>query len=719
MSRKKQAPRKPAAAHISRLKLSKELTSVLSQAGIQDIYDIASKTKGEILSLWGMNFSKLKELETKLEGYFANRRLNEQHLRFFNVRSVTQSENQRRDTNRSAQDEGFNSANQLNLTYPIEAPTTLDTQTLFPETQEENIKLHQGIEILGLSRRAYNALQRSRLRTVQDIISYNNGNLEDIRYLGRKTLEEIQTRLEQYLGRSIQLLPRVNPLVHTNLKVIKIKQHRTENKPRRMLEHNATYRVKFATLDQELQFLISSLKPREFRVIIARFGFKPFTLQEIADEFRVSRERIRQLERRAIARIAKCLEINHFKRLETALLYAQELGPHFSIKDWESLLLGKEVANESLLTVHGLTDKPRRIVEIIVAFLQAYADSSSPLKKYELPEFVYTVIDNPSFSYEQIAISKRLSKIDLRKIRRECRNSGAISAAIVGRRLKVSTEMAALALQTHGYVSITPEWLVKDPPMVKDTNARIFPFRTNVIKMLNVCGPLSVDSIREGLDNHISRFRMSAPPVSVLCKVLERYGFNVDTNNIVTDYPKTKISLNEGERIFFNIVNADGPVVNFNELSHEFEKNKLSSALLSVTLRYSAIVQRIDQGLYTLRGTRLSRQDVEAANARRPEIEQDSTFHYSSDGIITYEINVGVFGKTGTFPVGEAKRLSGEWQVVDNNIHLGNAQVGETQIWGLGKAMKHHRVQLGDRIALRFNPETRTIHIAKMRRDGD
>lgn len=60
-------------------------------------------------------------------------------------------------------------------------------------------------------------------------------------------------------------------------------------------------------MDKETQAL-SALRPREEKVLRKRFVIgerKKHTLQEIGDEFKVSRERIRQIEKRALRRIKK------------------------------------------------------------------------------------------------------------------------------------------------------------------------------------------------------------------------------------------------------------------------------------------------------------------------------------------------------------------------------------------------------------------------------
>lgn len=66
-----------------------------------------------------------------------------------------------------------------------------------------------------------------------------------------------------------------------------------------------------------LEVIEKSLGPREIKIIKMRFGFEgtPMTLEEIGKEFKVTRERIRQVEAKALMRIRRYMK-NHemFKR---------------------------------------------------------------------------------------------------------------------------------------------------------------------------------------------------------------------------------------------------------------------------------------------------------------------------------------------------------------------------------------------------------------------
>jgi RNA polymerase primary sigma factor len=62
------------------------------------------------------------------------------------------------------------------------------------------------------------------------------------------------------------------------------------------------------TLIEELQELLNELDPREAMILRLRFGIDgegPLTLEEIGKRLNLSRERVRQLEKRAKARLRK------------------------------------------------------------------------------------------------------------------------------------------------------------------------------------------------------------------------------------------------------------------------------------------------------------------------------------------------------------------------------------------------------------------------------
>jgi hypothetical protein len=193
----------------------------------------------------------------------------------------------------------------------------------------------------------------------------------------------------------------------------------------------------------------------------------------------------------------------------------------------------------------------------------------------------------------------------------------------------------------------------------------------------------------------------------------------MDSNGCVVLASNIKVTPNSSEKIVLNIIRQRGPVVTFQELSEEFTQKKRSLQSLALTLRYSVLFHRVEPGLYALRGARITREGVDAALARRPEIEHNGSIHFSPGGIVTWEINVGTYGIGGTIPAGEAARLAGEWNTVVENTDTGRIKVGDRRIWGLAKAFHELDVKVGDRVALHFNPQARQVQVVKLRKMKD
>jgi RNA polymerase primary sigma factor len=66
--------------------------------------------------------------------------------------------------------------------------------------------------------------------------------------------------------------------------------------------------------DEEFDMLLKELPEREEKIVRMRFGLdgtgKPKTLEEVGNECRVTRERIRQIESKALRRLHRSMQIN-------------------------------------------------------------------------------------------------------------------------------------------------------------------------------------------------------------------------------------------------------------------------------------------------------------------------------------------------------------------------------------------------------------------------
>lgn len=478
--------------------------------------------------------------------------------------------------------------------------------------------------------------------------------------------------------------------------------------------------LRYLTIEDEIQELIKQLGDRKYKTLIARFGQPRQTLQEVADALGLTRERVRQLEKKAIEKISSWLRKNFLGRIQTMLLLAKEMGNHISLSNLEADLMERRLVSNQTLGYHNHIKSELSTLELVLLMLRANENAESPVDEFCIPENLRVAFEHPGFTADEIKASKALPKKELKAIQRQCRNAGTVSGILVGRKLKMSASAISKALQTHGYVSLNEEWLMEKRDDRTPISARHSAFQVNVIKMLSICGPLSLADIREGLQDHNSRFDFAIPPTGVLRKLLPEYGFGVDTDDRVTlpRRRRVQITLNSGEQIIFDQIGDHGPVVTFQELSEAFSEQGRSQPLLATTLRHSVLFRRVDDGLYILRGTKITQDDVESAARRRPVVEKNAALHFSSNGTITWSINVGSYALGGTIPAGQAARLIGEWTSRTQGIDTGKIKVGEQQIWGLAKAFQRLGVKVGERIALRFNPTTRQVQVEKLEKEN-
>ncbi len=76
--------------------------------------------------------------------------------------------------------------------------------------------------------------------------------------------------------------------------------------------------ARFAMLQQQIKEVLSGLSDRERKVILLRFGLEdghPHTLEEVGREFRVTRERIRQIESKTLAKLrnpSRCAPLRNY-----------------------------------------------------------------------------------------------------------------------------------------------------------------------------------------------------------------------------------------------------------------------------------------------------------------------------------------------------------------------------------------------------------------------
>ncbi|WP_160316170.1 sigma-70 family RNA polymerase sigma factor [Acetobacterium bakii] len=121
-------------------------------------------------------------------------------------------------------------------------------------------------------------------------------NNSDLTIAVSKKLEFSQAQAEEYLG-NLNLFLSLDQLMEENETVFN---------DCFMAEEHMIFELNKKEFHSTVTEIFKTFSPREVRVILLRFGFidrKEWTLEEIGNEFGVTRERIRQIEAKAIRKI--------------------------------------------------------------------------------------------------------------------------------------------------------------------------------------------------------------------------------------------------------------------------------------------------------------------------------------------------------------------------------------------------------------------------------
>jgi DNA-directed RNA polymerase alpha subunit len=697
--------------YIESLRLPTRVRKILGRANIRTISELGRLSDEELLQVRGLGLRGLWDIKHRLVEFLAGR-----------------------------------------LPGPNEVSSEID---LDPSGASDKF----GLAALGLSKVTRNTLLRSGIVTIADLVSRGDKDLMSIRGLGPISISEIKLKLNEFLaggdsttgdkdGQST--ISRTAPYESEKAQLLslwldlqaqladELRQGRIhpdlrirDYSAREWAERDTTdwlaadlfavirlfeTHLKLRTINDELETLFEELQDRQRAVLAARTGYhKEWTLQEIADGMGLTRERVRQIEIKTRERVLAWLNKRTPWRLRSAILAAEEIGSGISRSSWEHALYksGLLVPQTTTTTIDEKT--PVSIFDFVVACLRVNEQADKPIAEYQLPPNVDRVLEHPGYTSIEVEASRQLTKNDLRHIRRQCKNAGAVSAIIISRQLGKPTDVIANALKLQGYTQISDEWttsLAYQHAHIQSTY--VSAFQANVVKMLSICGPLSAEIVRQGVQAHVSRFDFVVPPTPVLSILLGRIGFHIGTGELVLPLDGVQVAPNGAEQVILETFKRFGFVVTYYELVGAFVEKGISIPGLYTTLRHSVLFQRLDMGLYSLRGSKIAKDDADAAMARRPTIEQDASLQFTADGYISWEINVGAYGMGGSLPAGEASRLAGEWNGRVGGEDVGLVQINAQQVWRLGRAFSRLEIRIGDRVRLIFDPITKSIEISKV-----
>jgi len=555
------------------------------------------------------------------------------------------------------------------------------------------------IKELRLSKRTINALRRNGVFTVGNLMNLlQNNQLKDFRFIGSKSIDEISIALDELMKRSPKALDTfiMNRAEHCIEKV-----HYEESN---LAKNWAQITESFFRNEKESRIYI----------LLSRFGYKTKTLEKIAADLGITRERVRQVEEFIAGRF-----LQHVRQSATTELLKNindilsKYGEELSLNRFRTILIRKDILGQFSEPISTKHFKKIDLLETLVCWLNLLSDTRYSDQPITFPLDIHCLVESGNISIKKRATLLNISLKERRKIRRKVLFTGGITIREASRTLSTDDAITVLLMKDLNLQRVDGEWFsLKNLDSDKE-NSKI-PLRLAGQKMLSVVPVLELNDFYDGLRRYVNRFYSSLAPVNVISYILPLLGFAVDNDRKVSAILPIGDVLSRSEKTFMVAIHKNDGVVSFLEVAEEFFLQKLSLPAVSVTLKRYPIVEKIDEGLYKLRGMEISWQQIETARKRQKRFSQDDEVVHGLDGIIRMKLTVNSYAfLTGVVGANSIKELPGSWSIVCAGESYGDAKIEEFYLWGLAKVFKKLNVQMGERIEMGFNTWNRTLSVEK------
>lgn len=462
------------------------------------------------------------------------------------------------------------------------------------------------------------------------------------------------------------------------------------------------------SLTTELSLLFTNLSERDAEIYVTYFGSN-LTLEQIGKQTGITRERVRQITSKIATKLWNQVNQNPSLYLQSALLFAEDMGDQLSLKSWKLLLQNRNLIDS------------RQIRENINPFdaLCALLRSSEKVKyppTLRIDEGLTHILNSPGdLSLGLINAVEAMPSEAKRQVRRRISYVGGIHIAEASDILNVAPQQSADILKHLGFKEIMPDWYT----IASGDFTPRWPILKAGLAMMEVCGPLEFNLFCDGIRRYISRFYDAIAPPDVMKAHLEVLGFEVE-DGYVCWHETPSGYLADSDKCFIEVINKYGPIVTFQEVVEVFQEKGFSIATATArVLPQSPIVEKVEFGLYKLRGQNHSWDNIEIAKNRQEPIDYNPEVTYGIDGIVRYRVTIGSWALNGALSISSSQQplpdLGNGWDIVIENKSYGTAKRDDYLIWGLGSAFNALEVQIGDRVELAFDAwEKPVIRITKI-----
>ena len=444
-------------------------------------------------------------------------------------------------------------------------------------------------------------------------------------------------------------------------------------------------------------------------ILLGRYGLANRTLEDIGNQLGMTRERVRQICGKLKARVVNprftCL------RIQSALLIAADMGQEITFQHWSDVIRSSGIVGDWTSDAYHDIDP----IEALIAICNLAGPNSS---KLTLPDNLRLAVDlaisgKPHLAAWYAVATQSVSKVTSKIIKRHTAHSGGVNARWLSREINVELENVSAVLSSLGYEAISKDWFIPgDPSDPKRTSKDEVCHRT-LQKMLHYCGALTVDELCGGLRSVLSRQQFPVPPPDVMQVLLARGGYK-SSGGLYSWTGEHGETLSRSEEIILDCLKRER-VVHHAELTKAFQASGLSFPALHAALRHSPLFSKVEPGLYRIRGSEVTRQDVDRARSAGESIPASVEVEYDKRGLVSVKLTLSVIGAyTGNIACTQLPNLKGEWSCLVSGRRSCMLVATEAEFRRLRKPFELLKCQAGDRIHLLFNTWDRTVVMEKV-----
>lgn len=622
---------------------------------------------------------------------------------------------------------------------------------------QTKLSAQDSIDALQLNIRVQRSLIRSGIKTIEDLTNaIDMGKIQTIHGLGDKGLDEISIRLSQVTVSRPNIVTErsssentISPSIPvTEPKFMSLNQVLDLQKKiiakyisigllhqdaiisgksiRQWIEigeisgsnHEQIVRVfglvleESFNLSEELCLIFEGMSPNHINILIGRYGYAKKTLEIIGKENGVTRERVRQIGvklERDMDMIIRLLP--NFLRIQSALLIAGDMGSDITFNKWKDVIISSGLLGRQKIRLDVSIDP----FEATYAICNLVSDT---IQELVIPDNLLNAIQlalaGQSNAPARITqIRQKLPKEMRKIILRHSKFSGAIDAKWLSQETKTDFVKMQEIVQALGFVPIQDNWYAQPNERINDDISHHHVFHQALRKMFQYCGPLPIEEACSAIRHAVSRTSYPTPPPPVMREILLLNGYKLEDNLFFWE-GKFDAKLPSSETLILECVRKKGGVVHHAELAQTFLDNGLSFPSLHATLRRSTLFQRIETGLYKLRGSTITSQDIARAESAGEWTSVNPEVSYKRSGHIEVQATLGILAiATGVILSKQLPNLSGEWQCHIGNQEFRTLTAIESEFRGLGKAFKALGCQVGDRVKFTFDTFSRAVSVEK------